>query len=115
MAAAAFVAVHVALRAAVASDPYEERIVAIERDWMNALGGQVIAQRRIVIETPAGSRIVRTVNDDTLIRNRFELGDYVVKAPGWFSSPRVPGRRTVRETNEAISEVLQEAKSAAER
>ncbi len=92
-------------RVAISYGAYEGTVVALDRDWLSTwFGDDTTPKTQLTIQTPAGDRIRRYASDHMLEMNRIEIGDYVVKRPGFFEPPRPRDKQTLPEMLEQFKQ-----------
>ena len=77
--------------------PYEGEVVAVRRPWLERFVLESSDDEHLVIRTPEGRTIVRTVPRQHLVLQGIGLGDYVVKKRGFGNRVRRRGPGTARE------------------
>ncbi len=77
--------------------PYEGEVVAVRRPWLERFVLESSDHEHLVIRTPEGRTIVRTVPRQHLVLQGIGLGDYVVKKRGFGNRVRRRGPGMARE------------------
>lgn len=63
--------------------PYEGTVVEIKRDWTDHITSESANTERLIIRTPQGRLIDKSVSFETRVMNNIHKGDYVTKKRGF--------------------------------